>query len=32
MVVSTDPDVRVASTEMNVKLARPGANDPALLA
>ena len=25
MVVSTDPDVRVASTEMNVKLARPGA-------
>jgi len=23
MVVSTDPDVRVASTEMNVKLARP---------
>jgi hypothetical protein len=28
MVVSTDPDVRVASTEMNVKLARPG--EPAL--
>ncbi len=26
MVVSTDPDVRVASTEMNVKLARPGAH------
>jgi hypothetical protein len=26
MVVSTDPDVRVASTEMNVKLARPGAS------
>jgi hypothetical protein len=24
MVVSTDPEVRVASTEMNVKLARPG--------
>ena len=26
MVVSTDPEVRVASTEMNVKLARPGAS------
>ena len=28
MVVSTDPDVRVASTEMNVKLARPGEQAP----
>ena len=32
MVVSTDPDVRVASTEMNVKLARPGMSDSLTLA